>query len=562
MSNIMKDTVEWIRCRVRNASTWRRPECGAAPFALLSAAAIVLLNNHKLFSLVRACADLSSLSGLGCLATIFLFITGMVGLAFLLLGHPYVLKPIVIVTLLLSSVLSYFTREMGVIFDLSMLQNIVENVRDKNRREASELLSLRLAIHVFLVGVLPSMLVLIPRIAYGTVRREVVMRLRYAGGFAVVTAVLFLANFRSLSYLTREHHAVRCYATPTYALNSLRKLATSSWGSKTIPFQEIGTDAVQRKTGRARTIGVLVVGETARADHFSLNGYGRNTNPRLGLRPLLNYPDVRAAGTSTSYSVPYIFSFLGKRFTTQRAANQSNLLDVLSRAGVQVVWIDNNSGSKRVADRVPHIDLHGHEDPTSAYYGQGGYYDEALVGEMERQIESTEGDLLIVLHTMGSHGPAYYRRYPPAFEVFKPCCKDSSPQQSPQQEVINAYDNSILYTDFVLDRLISALESRRGTDNSFLFYVSDHGESLGENGVYLHGLPDLLAPKAQTHVPMFAWLSPRIVADHSLDYPGLQQRTSGPCSHDNVAPTILGLFEVVTDLYSRELDLCHPVKVP
>jgi lipid A ethanolaminephosphotransferase len=341
-------------------------------------------------------------------------------------------------------------------------------------------------------------------------------------------------------------------------LNSLRKLVASSWSAGKAPFQEIGTDAEQQKSGRARTVGVLVVGETARADHFSLNGYERNTNPRLGLRDLLNFPNAKAAGTSTAYSVPYMFSFLGNRFTTERAARESNLLDVLTRAGVKVVWIDNNSGSKRVADRVHLIDLHSQAQSSSPYYGFGGLYDEALVGEMEREISSTEGDLLIVLHTMGSHGPAYYRRYPGQFEVFKPCCKESSPQQSPQQEVVNAYDNTILYTDYVLDRLIAVLEARQKPEDSFLLYVSDHGESLGEKGVYLHGLPDLLAPKAQTHIPMVAWLSPRLVADHSLDYPLLRQRSAAPCSHDNVASTILGLFEVKTSLYSRDLDLFAP----
>src|SRR6185503_17092515 len=174
---------------------------------------------------------------------------------------------------------------------------------------------------------------------------------------------------------------------------------------------------------------------------------------------------------------------------------------------------------------------------------------------MERQIASTEGDLLIVLHTMGSHGPAYYRRYPPTFEVFKPFCKQSAPQRSPQEEVVNAYDNSILYTDYVLDRLIACLEEKKGSDDAFLFYVSDHGESLGENGVYLHGLPEMIAPAAQTHVPMFAWLSPSMIADRALDSARLQERARAPCSHDNVASTMLGLFEVKTSLYREDLDL-------
>lgn len=537
-------------------SRWRRPEFRAAPFAVFWAATIILLNNGKLFSLVSDRVDLLSFSGLGCLFTIFLALTGMITLALLLLGYPYVLKPLVIVGLLLSAVLSHFTRELSVVFDVEMIRNVAESIRDLNTQEATELLSVPLAIHVFFFGVLPSAVVLVPRIAYGAIRREILLRALYGAGLAILTAGVFLANFRRLSYLSRENFDARCYATPTYALNSLRKYATSSWRSRRAEFVEVGTDAVQRKSGRGRTVGVLVVGETARADHFSLNGYPRKTNPLLERRELVNYPSARAAGTSTAYSVPYMFSFLGKsRFTTDRAANQSNLLDVLARAGIKILWIENNSGSKRVSDRVGYIDLRNTTTPESGPYADGGYFDEVLVGEMERHLRSTEGDILIVLHTMGSHGPAYYRRYPPAFEVFTPTCRQNTPQRSSQEEVINAYDNTILYTDYVLNRLIASLEGSPDTDNAFLFYVSDHGESLGENGVYLHGLPEVIAPPAQTHIPMLAWLSPRIIDDRSLDVPRIRQRARAPSSHDNVASTMLGLYEVTTSLYSEELDL-------
>jgi lipid A ethanolaminephosphotransferase len=251
-----------------------------------------------------------------------------------------------------------------------------------------------------------------------------------------------------------------------------------------------------------------------------------------------------------------MFSFLGrKKFSPERASRQSNVLDVLARAGVQVVWIDNNSGAKGVCDRLGYVDFRTGADPASPFYGELGYYDEALVGELERRIAAATGDLLIVLHTMGSHGPAYFRRYPPAFEAFTPACKESSPQRSPQAQVVNAYDNTILYTDYVLDRMIAVLEARPETERTFLFYASDHGESLGENGVYLHGLPELIAPEAQTRIPMFAWLSPRLLADRGLDEERLRAGAGAPRSHDNIPHTMLGLFEVGTSLYQEELDL-------
>lgn len=540
----------WMR------SGWKRPVCRAAPFAVLSATLVITLNNHKLFALAAERIDLPSISGIACVLSIFLALTGMVSLAFLLLGHPYVIKPLVIAVLLLSAVLGYFTQELGTVFDLEMIRDIAEAFHDNNKLEAAELLSVPLAMHVFLFGVLPSALILVPRIAYGTIRRELLSRSLYAAGSVVLVAVITLPNFRYMAYFSRQNFDLRLYATPTFALNSLCRYAASSWRGARAPFLEIGADAVQRKSGRGRTVGILVVGETARADHFSLNGYGRRTNPCLEHRRLLNYPNARSGGTSTAVSVPYMFSFLGARtFTPDRAAHQSNVLDVLSRAGVKVVWIDNNSGNKGVCDRIGCINLRQDADPASPYYSDGGYYDAELVDELQKHFESTETDLLIVLHTMGSHGPAYFRRYPQAFEVFKPCCKQSSPQRAPQEEVINAYDNTILYTDHVLDRLIAFLEGRKDSEDSFLLYVSDHGESLGENGVYLHGMPDFIAPPAQTRIPMFAWLSPRIVADRGIDWAQLQGRTGAPCSHDNVPHTMLGLFEVKTSLYREPLDL-------
>lgn len=300
----------------------------------------------------------------------------------------------------------------------------------------------------------------------------------------------------------------------------------------------------------------MVVGETARADHFSLNGYPRQTNPCLEQRRLLNYTRTTSSGTSTSFSVPCMFSFLTRRhFTPQKGASQSNVLDVLHQAGVRVVWIDNNSSDKGVCARIGSINLQHSPDPASPHYAHGGYYDEVLLEGLGSHLEGTDADVLIVLHTMGSHGPAYHRRYPPRFAKFRPFCGHDAPQHASIEEVVNAYDNTILYTDFVLDRMIAFLESIDGSCETFLYYVSDHGESLGENGVYLHGLPDVLAPAAQTHVPMLVWMSDRTAAVVAPDMALLQGRVDEPTSHDNVAHTLLGLFDVKTDLYRRELDL-------
>jgi len=347
----------------------------------------------------------------------------------------------------------------------------------------------------------------------------------------------------------RENAPLRLYATPTYALNSLRKVVFAAASGADAPFLELGDDAVRAARSR-RTVGIVVVGETARADHFSLNGYGRRTNPRLEAREgLINFPNATSSGTCTAVSVPCMFSFLGKRdYRPEEARRRSNVLDVVAKAGVQVVWIENNSGSKGVADRVDFVEQRGIDG--------GRDFDEALVEAAAARIRDVEGDVLVVLHTMGSHGPAYFRRYPPEFEIFRPACREADLTSRPREEVVNAYDNTIAYADHVLDRLIALLAP--GGDAAFLFYASDHGESLGENGIWLHGLPERFAPEAQTHVPMLAWLSAGLIQERGLDPARLRERASAPCSHDHLPHTLLGLYGVDTSLYRPELDLLGP----
>ena len=547
----------WLgRVRDLVKSRLKRPECPASTLCVLTAGFIVLVDNRRMFGLLAERINLASVQGLACFFAIFLGLAGMLGLELLLVGHKYVLKPVAITLLMLSAVLGHFTQAYGVVFDARMIQNIAETIVDDNRQEALELMSAPLALSVLLFGLLPSLAVLMTRIAWKNVRGELRQRSIYAGVMLAVFALLVLPNYRYMLFVARENVRLKYYATPTHALNSLRKYVTASWAGRGKPFVAIGEDAVQARNGRPRTVGILVVGETARADHFSLNGYARKTNPRLEQRPLLNYTRATSSGTSTAYSVPCMFSFLTKKhFSTEKGARQSNVLDVLHRAGVKVVWIDNNSSDKGVCARLGYTNLRQGADRTSPFYNDGGYYDEFLVEGLEKHLDGTEADVLIVLHAMGSHGPAYHRRYPAAFEKFQPSCRKDAPQESSFEEVVNAYDNTILYTDYVLDRLIGFLDSLQGSCATFLLYASDHGESLGENGVYLHGLPDVLAPSAQTHIPMLLWLSDRYSAGHSLDCKLLKDRVDFPTSHDNIPHTLLGLFDVRTAVYRADLDL-------
>ncbi len=299
-----------------------------------------------------------------------------------------------------------------------------------------------------------------------------------------------------------------------------------------------------------------MVGETARWDHFALNGYSKPTNPMLSkVEGLINYSQAYSCGTDTAQSVPCMFSGFGKAgFTNAKAASRDNLLDILKRADIDVIWRENQAGCKGVCDRVQTETLTGHAAPT--FYPSTENFDDVLVDGLDQRIANMQRDTVIVLHMMGSHGPAYWKRYPEKFEVFKPACKVVQFSDCETEHIINAYDNTILYTDHVLARLIGVLSTAEshGVDAGML-YVSDHGESLGEHNMYLHGMPYALAPEAQIHVPMVVWLSPSMREGAGIDIGCLVQRSPQRVSHDNLFSSVLGMMDVKTRVYDPALDL-------
>ncbi len=266
---------------------------------------------------------------------------------------------------------------------------------------------------------------------------------------------------------------------------------------------------------------------------------------------LFNFTNMTSCGTSTAISVPCMFSILGSYdFSTSNADYTENILDILHKAGVNVLWRDNNSSSKGVANRVTAED---YRDPSINPVCDIECRDTGMLEGLQSYIDKQkEGDILIVLHSMGNHGPAYYKRYTKDFEVFKPACQTAQLEDCSVEEINNAYDNAILYTDYFLSQSIQLLKQNSGKFNTALLYASDHGESLGENGVYLHGLPNFIAPEAQTHVPAFLWLSDNF---QNVDRSAIRRKADSALSHDNFFHTLLGLFEVKTSVYDKSLDI-------
>ena len=524
---------------------------------LLISLFIALANNQLFFSRLSERIDVTSFQGLGFAVAVYLLVTFVVALLLFIFGQRYLLKPVAIILLLFAAVLSYFTQEIRVIFDVDMVRNTIETIRDNNQQEATELLSFPLIKHVFIYGILPALFVWWVKVDYKPFFKEQFARLGYLLGLVVLIALVIMLNFKFITYFARENRDLRVYITPVYAIDSIKGYIRSELKKHRAPLRVITDDAVQQKKGDKPTVGIMVVGETSRAMNYSLNGYPRETNPELKKEDVINYSQATSCGTSTAYSVPCMFSFLARSdYSPSKAAGQTNSLDALSKAGVKVVWIDNNSSCKGVCDRIGEINIHKHPDTKSPFYANGQDYDEALLDKVAKAVKENDKntDILVVLHIMGSHGPKYYKRYPDKFSKFEPACKKATPQECTDKEIINAYDNTVLYTDHVLSQLINYLKGL-GNANTFMIYASDHGESLGENGVYLHGLPYFLAPKEQTRVGMVSWFSDNFLRDHQLDKMKIMAKEGTKVSHDNLSHTLLGAYNVRSHVYQKDLDL-------
>jgi lipid A ethanolaminephosphotransferase len=469
-------------------------------------------------------------------------------------GISRLLKPVAIVLLTVSSLTAYFIDTYQVVIDSDMLVNMLET----DSAEVNDLLNYRLVGYLLILGLLPATLVYKIQLTTEPFRRSLLKRIGLiAVCLATAAATLALSSDFYASFF-RTQKIIRYYtnpATPIYALSKFTRNKFRDSGPNKMTV--LGTDAVTPESDTHKELVVLVIGETARADHFSLNGYGRETNPLLAREDIVSFGNVTSCGTATAISVPCMFSFAQRgEFDRERSSHTENVLDVLKRSGVRILWRDNNSGSKGVADRVEYQDF---RNPANNPVCDPECRDEGMLADLEQWVALHEdSDMLIVLHQMGSHGPAYHKRYPPAFEKFKPVCASNQLDQCSSEEVVNAYDNTILYTDYFLSRVIAWLKQKSPRHESSMLYFSDHGESLGESGIYLHGFPYAFAPTAQTGVPAILW-SARVNTD--IDLNTVRALKNKSLSHDNLFHTLLGIFEVKSEIYQPDKDLLTYIHV-
>jgi len=459
------------------------------------------------------------------------------------------LKPILIIVLLVSSLAAYFMDTYNVVIDDLMIDNIIKT--DTN--EALDLLSFKQILYFLVLGVLPSLFIYKSNVIQTSFKKSVLSNLILFTGALFLSAALILSLSNFYASFFREHKPLRFYANPSYYIYSSIEYFNGLFASNTTALKRIGLDAKIPPTDAHRELVVLVVGETARADHFSLNGYDKKTNPLLEKENILSFKNVWSCGTSTAHSVPCMFSiYRHNDFSKSKGQNTENALDVLKRAGVNVIWLDNNSSSKGVADRIGEISYKSFGiNPICDIECR----DEGMLANLQTYINThPTGDIFIVLHQMGNHGPAYFKRYPKEFEQFTPTCQTNQLEQCTQEEISNTYDNALLYTDYFLSQTIKLLKNNDNQFETALFYVSDHGESLGENNLYLHGLPYMIAPDEQTHVPMLMWLGDGF-DKNEINYSQLKQKIHTKLSHDNVFHTILGLMEIETEVYDENMDI-------
>jgi lipid A ethanolaminephosphotransferase len=489
-------------------------------------------------------------------AGLVVVLSGVLFATLALLVWPRWLKPVGLLLLVTVAASSYFMVAYGIVIDPTM----VANIAGTDVREVRDLLSPAMAVALLLGAVLPGVW------WWRQPVRRMPLRavLARQSGWALLALLLAVAalwlSFQDLASLMRNHKSLRYMVNPYNTAYAIGRHSVGQARRAQQPLQTVGADArivLPAGSVSQSPLIVLVVGETARAANFGLGGYARDTTPGLKALQqkgnLVYFPQVSSCGTNTETSVPCMFSPLDRTDYTGNETRYESLLDVVQRAGMSVLWMDNQSGCKGVCDRVPHVDMSALNMPDLCESDE--CQDQALLRALPGQLAALDAKAntngtVIVLHQMGSHGPAYYKRSPAKLKAFLPECTTNTLQNCPAQEIVNAYDNSLRATDDLLTGTIAWLQTQ--TRPTLLLYVSDHGESLGEKGLYLHGMPYRFAPQEQTHVPMLTWISPAFAASLKLDSACLQQEAQKPWSHDNLFHTVLDMANIQTQVFSKE----------
>ncbi len=514
-------------------------------FIIFTSIFILVFDNNSFFSHVIEIYPLNN-ENILFLASLTLMLYALLVIVLSLISFRHTLKPILILVLFLSAAVSYFMQSYNIVMDKTMIENTLQT----DMHESFDLLSIKLFITLFLLAVIPSFIIYKIPLHYRTFKTELFSKIKIILLHIVLIAILLFSFSKFYTSFFREHKSLRLYTNPITTIYSTVAYTYAQFKNTNIPMQIIGQDAhiIPSKNSKRKII-IMVVGEAARADHFSLNGYKKETNPLLKKEDIINFSQMYSCGTTTAVSVPCMFSVYDRSdYNSRRGYNTHTVLDVLSRAGIEVLWRDNNSDSKGVAVRLPYEYYKTAKLNTMC---EGECRDEGMLVGLDKVISNNNKDIIIVLHQMGNHGPAYAERYPKAFRRFTPECKTNQLEECTIEEISNTYDNAILYTDYFLTKVIGFLKEHEDKAQTAMIYIADHGESLGENGLYLHGLPYFMAPDHQKHVGALMWFG----KDFPIDTASLESKAKEEYSHDNLFSTLLGIFNVQTKVYEKKMDI-------
>ena len=486
-------------------------------------------------------------------AGLFITIAVIHFLILCLLLNRWMAKPVLALLIAATAFATYYMSTFTVFLDPSMVRNVLRT----DVKEAGELFSAGMLPSLLLYAVLPLLVLSRIRLRHDSLRRAFLIRLAAMTVAVLAGAGTLLAIFHDVAPLMRNNKEIRYLITPANYLYSLARVLGSDASAATKARAQIGLDAVKDESWQQRkkpVLFVIIVGETARAANWGLSGYTRQTTPELAQLDVINFSKVTSCGTNTEVSVPCLFSIYGRRhYDEDKIRNTESLLNVLDRAGMKVIWRDNQSGCKGVCTGVEEQKLGNATIPE--WCDGDRCLDEILLHGLDTLLADTTGNRVLVLHQLGNHGPAYFKRYPLAYRTFEPVCETADLAKCSREAVVNTYDNALLYTDHMLAQTIAFLKKQDAKYDTAMIYVSDHGESLGENGLYLHGIPYSIAPKVQTEVPMVMWFSRGYTRSFGLDTDCLSRRALQPAAHDNLFHSVLGLLDVKTAIYDPSMDL-------
>ncbi len=513
-------------------------KCNAITFAIIYSLATLILYHKPLLSLALASIDYHSFNGITILTelaiaqflAVFLFIT-------ILSFVPIIAKPLSIIFLFTNTCAFYFISEYNVILD----KNMMSNVFNTKFSEASELYNPKILLYILLMAILPSIIIAKTTIEKVSAKK----RLTFIFGALLFTAIFCYANSKTWLWFDKNAKRIGGLSMPfSYTINSIRHYSAKASSNRVelkIPNSHF--------TNNNKTLVVLVIGESARAANFSLYGYQRNTNPLLAKDNIVALQDTKSCTTFTTESIKCMLSHQGSQASSRTLYEA--LPTYLQRQNINVIWRSNNWGEPKI-QVAQHEEANDIREKCHDKNCDQLNYDEVLSYKLAPNLKKhLHENTFVVLHQAGSHGPLYHTKYPPQFEKFQPVCKSVELQKCTHDELINAYDNTILYTDYFLHQLIATLKSLNSS--VVMIYISDHGESLGEYNFYLHGLPYSVAPSVQKEIPFIVWTSDKFKKEHNSTNQDLAKQLHH--SQDNIFHSVLGAFGMKGEVYNKELDI-------